>query len=82
MTVKEKKQRFEQGKKIYDSALLTFQGAEGFDVYNCSLPFTGADGKYYIETKLGEEIKFECEGYYLEGGATVDETLVTLKITE
>ncbi len=48
MTVKEKKALFEQNKKIYDSALLTFEGAEGFDVYNCSLPFTGADGKKYI----------------------------------
>ena len=48
MTIKEKKALFEQEKKIYDSALLTFEGAEGFDVYNCSLPFTGKDGKKYI----------------------------------
>lgn len=48
MTIKEKKTRFEAEKKIYDSALLTFEGAEGFDVYNCSLPFTGTDGKRYM----------------------------------
>jgi hypothetical protein len=48
MTIKEKKLLFEQKKKIYDSALLTFEGAEGFDVYNCSLPFTGTDGKKYM----------------------------------
>ena len=48
MTIKEKKALFEKEKKIYDSALLTFDGTEGFDVYNCSLPFTGKDGKKYI----------------------------------
>ena len=48
MTIKEKKEKFEQEKHIYDSALLTFIGAEGWDVYNCSLPFTGVDGKKYI----------------------------------
>lgn len=48
MTVKEKKLTFERNAKIYDRALLTFEGVEGFDVYNCSLPFTGKDGKRYI----------------------------------
>ena len=48
MTIKEKKALFEKHKKIHESALLTFEGAEGFDVYNCSLPFTGTDGKKYI----------------------------------
>lgn len=48
MTVKEKKALFEKNRKIYDSALLTFTGAEGFDVYNCSLPFAGTDGKRYL----------------------------------
>jgi len=48
MTIREKKALFEQNKKIYDSALLTFKGTEGYDVYNCSLPFTGKDGKKYI----------------------------------
>ena len=48
MTVKEKKIEFEKSAKVYESALLTFHGVEGFDVYNCSLPFTGVDGKRYI----------------------------------
>lgn len=48
MTIKEKKEIFEQKKNILDSALLTFIGTDGMDVYNCSLPFTGADGKRYI----------------------------------
>jgi hypothetical protein len=33
--------------KIYESALLRFSGAEGFDVYNCSIPFEW-QGKQYI----------------------------------
>ncbi|MGM9647370.1 MAG: DUF1861 family protein [Eubacteriales bacterium] len=48
MNVKAKKELFEENKRIYESALLTFYGVEGFDVYNCSLPFTGVDGKRYI----------------------------------
>ena len=48
MNVKTKKERFEQTKRVYESALLTFEGVGGYDVYNCSLPFTGADGKRYI----------------------------------
>ncbi len=48
MTVKQKKEKFEREKRIYENALLTFAGADGFDVYNCSLPFSGADGRRYI----------------------------------
>ena len=48
MTIREKKAIFEANKKIYDRALLRFDGVEGWDVYNCSLPFTGVDGKRYI----------------------------------
>lgn len=40
MTFKERKQAFEQGLKRGENALLTFVGVEGFDVYNCSIPFT------------------------------------------
>lgn len=36
-----------KSKKVYDSALLTFCGAEGLDVYNCSIPFEW-QGKTYI----------------------------------
>ena len=48
LTVKEKKDAFEQSKKVYGSALLRFSGVDGFDVYNCSLPFRGEDGKTYL----------------------------------
>lgn len=34
------KKVFESTKKIYDSALLTFKGVDGLDVYNCSVPFS------------------------------------------
>lgn len=36
----EAKKVFESTKKIHDSALLTFKGVDGFDVYNCSVPFS------------------------------------------
>ncbi|KPA73108.1 hypothetical protein ABB37_10112 [Leptomonas pyrrhocoris] len=39
MTFKEFRIAFEKNKVIYDSALLTFKGVDGFDVYNCSVPF-------------------------------------------
>lgn len=43
----EKRAEFEKNKKIYDSAILTFRGAEGYDVYNCSIPFEH-EGERYI----------------------------------
>ncbi|KAG5510363.1 hypothetical protein JKF63_07692 [Porcisia hertigi] len=39
VSLKELKAAFEANKHIYDSALLTFKGVEGYDVYNCSVPF-------------------------------------------
>ena len=33
--------------KVYDKALLSFSGVDGFDVYNCSIPFK-KDNKTYI----------------------------------
>ena len=36
MSMKEKKAAFERVNKPYESAVLTFHGVEGFDVYNCS----------------------------------------------
>lgn len=33
------KKVFESAKKIYDSAILTFKGVDGLDIYNCSAPF-------------------------------------------
>ncbi len=47
MDIREARERFEREGKIYESALLTFHGVDGFDVYNCSIPFE-KDGKTYI----------------------------------
>lgn len=49
ISMKDKKAQFELAKNvtIYESKVLTFHGVEGFDVYNCSLPFTW-EGKEYI----------------------------------
>ena len=46
MNMREQKACFEREGRIYESALLTFSGAEGFDVYNCSIPFTWAGHEY------------------------------------
>lgn len=40
------REEFEQNKKIYDSAILRFEGVDGFDVYNCSVPFEWNGEKY------------------------------------
>ncbi|KAK7194574.1 hypothetical protein NESM_000375200 [Novymonas esmeraldas] len=37
--VREAKKEFEANKRVYESVLLTFKGVEGYDVYNCSVPF-------------------------------------------
>ena len=47
MTLKQLRERFEQEKVIYESARLTFEGIDGYDVYNCSVPFEH-NGKYYM----------------------------------
>ncbi|MDP4147210.1 MAG: DUF1861 family protein [Bacillota bacterium] len=41
------RERYESGKKIYESAKLKFNGVEGFDVYNPSIPFNW-NGKAFI----------------------------------
>lgn len=47
MTIKERRLDFEAKKHIYESARLIFIGVEGYDVYNCSIPFM-YHGKQYI----------------------------------
>lgn len=47
MNLPEKRRAFEQKRKIYEQAKLTFYGVEGFDVYNISIPFKW-NGKTYI----------------------------------
>ncbi|KAG5485055.1 hypothetical protein LSCM1_07136 [Leishmania martiniquensis] len=39
MLLKEQKEAFEANKRVYESVLLTFKGVDGYDVYNCSVPF-------------------------------------------
>ncbi|XQJ25312.1 Protein of unknown function (DUF1861), putative [Leishmania guyanensis] len=45
--MKQVKATFEASKRVYESVLLTFKGVEGYDVYNCSVPFFYG-GKHYI----------------------------------
>jgi hypothetical protein len=47
MDLKEQRAHFEKTKTIYERATLTFHGVEGYDVYNCSIPFNW-QGKTYI----------------------------------
>ncbi|MDO3408646.1 DUF1861 family protein [Saccharibacillus sp. CPCC 101409] len=46
MTLKQQRLEFEDAKKIYDSAALTFHGVDGFDVYNISIPFERGGRRY------------------------------------
>ncbi|GHV31484.1 hypothetical protein AGMMS4952_20340 [Spirochaetia bacterium] len=39
MTLAEKKTEFEKSRKTSETVLLSFRGVDGFDVYNCSVPF-------------------------------------------
>lgn len=47
MSIQEEKLLFERDHTVYESVKLSFHGVEGFDVYNCSIPFTW-EGKEYI----------------------------------
>ncbi|KRF10261.1 hypothetical protein ASG89_01635 [Paenibacillus sp. Soil766] len=47
MNLLEQRKNFEEGKRIYESAKLTFHGVDGFDVYNISIPFE-KDGKRFL----------------------------------
>lgn len=38
--IKLQKEAFEKNKHVYESVLLKFRGVDGWDVYNCSIPFT------------------------------------------
>ena len=42
-----RREKFEKEKKIYESALLKFEGVAGYDVYNTSIPFEW-NGETYI----------------------------------
>ena len=47
MILKLQRTDFERTRKIHESAALTFHGVDGFDVYNCSIPFEW-DGQWHI----------------------------------
>lgn len=69
MTLKEKKELFEQSCRVYESSVLTFTGVEGYDVYNTSIPFY-AKGKQYLFGRVERRKEwarsfvrlFECTG--------------------
>lgn len=47
MSLEEKKRIFEENCKIYEQSTLTFEGVEGYDVYNTCIPFW-SNGKQYM----------------------------------
>ena len=47
MSIQQRKAEFEKNISVYECVKLNFLGAEGFDVYNCSIPFKW-DGEEYI----------------------------------
>jgi hypothetical protein len=54
MDMIKEKMRFEETFTPSESALLAFKGVEGFDVYNCSIPFSWG-GRRYIFGRLERE---------------------------
>ncbi len=46
MNLETRRNHFEQTKRIYESAKLTFHGVEGYDVYNSSIPFVWQGSEY------------------------------------
>ncbi|MBR6706829.1 MAG: DUF1861 family protein [Clostridia bacterium] len=47
MNARELREEFHRRKCVYEGALLTFSGMNGYDVYNCSIPFEW-QGKRYL----------------------------------
>jgi hypothetical protein len=47
MNLKEKQVIFEKSFNLQENAILTFKGIDGYDVYNCSIPFECKE-KFYI----------------------------------
>ena len=61
----EKRNEFEENKKIYESVLLKFTGVkENEDVYNCSIPFT-YNGKKYIFGRVEPHDKWATSRIYI-----------------
>ncbi|MCL2662126.1 MAG: DUF1861 family protein [Oscillospiraceae bacterium] len=51
MTFPNKKAAFDKNNPVTESCLLTFNGVDGFDVYNCSIPFF-YNGKRYMYGRI------------------------------
>lgn len=49
--VRDAKKEFETSCRVYERALLTFKGVDGYDVYNCSVPFK-YKGKLHIYGRI------------------------------
>lgn len=60
----EKREAFEQDKKIYGSRKLIFTGVEGYDVYNCSIPFLW-QGETYIFGRVEKRTEWARSWVYL-----------------
>ena len=75
MTLKEQKQQFEKSKIIYESAKLTFHGVDGYDVYNCSLPFKWNDD-WYIYGRVEKRDTWSRSRVYLFKNTGKDEWTV------
>lgn len=46
MNAKALREEYHRQKKVYESALLSFSGMNGYDVYNCSIPFAWKNRRY------------------------------------
>ncbi|MBQ3178491.1 MAG: DUF1861 family protein [Clostridia bacterium] len=60
----EKREAFEQTKIIHASRKLTFLGVDGYDVYNCSVPFTW-HGETYIFGRVEKRAEWARSWVYL-----------------
>ncbi len=76
MDLKTQRLQFEQSKIIHASAVLTFHGVDGYDVYNCSIPFQWR-GKSYIYGRVERRSEWARSWVRLFAASGVDEwTLV------
>lgn len=64
MKAHQRKELFEQEYTERESAILTFEGVEGFDVYNCSQPFEH-NGIWYMFGRVERRIEWMRSWVYL-----------------
>ncbi len=62
--IKKRRERFEATKKIYESGILEFEGVNGRDVYNCSVPFD-YEGQRYIFGRVEKRAEWANSVTYL-----------------